>query len=50
MVERGAGWSHDISDTFDGDQKLYIDHAHVVPEGNVMIVQRLRAILQSSDR
>ena len=37
LAERGAGFAHDLSAAFDGDEYLYIDDCHVSPRGNEII-------------
>jgi lysophospholipase L1-like esterase len=46
IAEQGAGWAFDLSDSFDGDGRYYIDHAHVTPEGNAIIARRIRAAIE----
>ena len=42
---RGEDWAWDISDTFDGDQPLYMDGAHVIRAGNALAAARIRDTL-----
>jgi len=37
-----------MSDTFDVDRRLYIDHAHVVGEGNALVAARIAKVLHTS--
>ena len=43
MAARNIG--HDFTDTFDGEEYLYIDSAHVSPAGNARIAARLADLL-----
>jgi hypothetical protein len=38
---RGAGWFTDLSDSFDVDEYIYIDDAHVSGNGNAIIARRI---------
>ena len=42
-------WAFDISDSFDGDTPLYIDHAHVTRPGNRIIAERIRDALAAGE-
>jgi lysophospholipase L1-like esterase len=48
LRDREASWIWDMSDTFDVDRRLYIDHAHVVGEGNALVAARIAKVLQTS--
>lgn len=41
IATEGGGWAFDISDAFDGSDKLYIDHLHVIDKGNAIIAKRI---------
>jgi hypothetical protein len=49
LRERNLAWTWDLSDSFDIDRPLYIDHAHVIEEGNALIAARIARILQSPE-
>jgi hypothetical protein len=48
MSDRELGWAWDMSDTFDVDQRLYMDHAHVVGEGNALVATRIAKVLRTT--
>jgi hypothetical protein len=45
---RGAGWYHDATDVCDGDELIYIDTAHVTPNGNRIAAERIREIIMAA--
>jgi len=48
LRDREASQIWDMSDIFDVDRRLYIDHAHVAGEGNALVAARIANILQAS--
>jgi len=45
METRGREWFFDLSDALDTGAPLYIDHVHVVPEGNRIMAERVKAAM-----
>ena len=45
IAKSGEEWVWDISDTFDGDQPLYMDSAHVIRAGNALAATRIHDTL-----
>lgn len=41
LRKRNLAWTWDLSDSFDIDRPLYIDHAHVIGDGNGLIAARI---------
>jgi hypothetical protein len=41
IAERGLPWVTDLSRAFDGEELIFIDSAHVSPNGNRIIAQRM---------
>lgn len=50
LEERHTKWAYDISGAFDGDQKLYIDDAHVAQRGNRIIAELMRNTIAGGGR
>ena len=48
LAERGDAWATDISDSFDRDEYIYVDDAHVTPNGNTLVAARIRDRLASA--
>ncbi|HYC55049.1 MAG TPA: hypothetical protein VEL28_08935 [Candidatus Binatia bacterium] len=46
--ERGLDYVHDLTNAFDGQQYIYIDDAHVSPNGNAVIADRIVETIRSS--
>jgi hypothetical protein len=45
MKEKNYDWIHDLSDSFDGDDYIYIDFCHVSPNGNQLMANRISSLL-----
>ena len=50
LEERQAKWAHDVSGAFDGDQKFYIDDAHVAQRGNRIVAELMRNVIAGGGR
>lgn len=48
LALRGLGWFHDVTDIFDRDEFIYIDTAHVTPNGNRILAERIRQIIMAA--
>jgi hypothetical protein len=47
--ERNHDWIVDLSDSFDGNEYIYIDFCHVSPNGNEIIARRISAIVNDQN-
>jgi len=50
LAQRGAKWARDLSGAFDGDKPIYIDDAHVAPQGNRIIAEAMREAIAAGGR
>lgn len=46
LKSRHYSWVYDLTDSFDGNEYIYIDFCHVSPNGNAIIARKLGEILQ----
>ena len=49
IQERDLEWVWDLTDTYDIDRPLYIDHVHVTGDGNGLVAARIAKILQAPE-
>jgi len=45
LSEQGIDWAYDFTDVFDGDDYIYVDEAHVTPNGTRRVAERLNGIV-----
>jgi hypothetical protein len=45
IAERKHPWIYDLSDSFDGDEYVFIDFCHVSPNGNEIIAREISNII-----
>ena len=45
LAEQRIDWAYDFTDVFDGDDYIYIDEAHVTPNGTRRVAERLNGIV-----
>jgi hypothetical protein len=48
LAEHGDDWATDITDTFDRDEYIYVDSAHVSANGNALVAARIRDRIAAS--
>ena len=48
LSERGASWAKDLSGAFDSNEPIFIDDAHVAPQGNRIIAEQMRKFIDQS--
>jgi hypothetical protein len=49
IKERNHDWIVDLSDSFDGDEYIYIDFCHVSPNGNEIIAKRISSVVNAQN-
>ena len=45
IKERNHPWIYDLSDSFDGNEHIYIDFCHVSPNGNRIIAEKISSLV-----